>query len=445
MTTITEEKIARLCKFVLSVAKRCGATDCDVGIQVTDSVATNVRMGTVESLKNVVQSRYVSLRVFVGNKSASVSTTEFNRRLLAATISDTVELARESEPDPDGGLAEAEHLARVGRYPDLKLFDPRVSAVDSKRKIELALAAEAAALGFDKRISNSSGSSFKDQSYVFGYASSRGFLGVTTQSYCSLTASVVAGQGSEMKTGSWWHQSCSFEGLESPEEIGHEAARRAIRSLGARKVDSQKCPVVFDPQMASDLLSKLSDAAEGSAIYRKNSFLVDRLGKPIASKLLTIVDDPFIPGGLNSGHWGQGGLRRDKRIIVDQGQLVQYFLGAYDARRLNTVPNGGSSSNLFVQPGERTPEEIIGSVKNGLYLTDISGFGFNQTTGDYSLGASGLWIVDGELAFPVDEITVASTLDQMLQGIVAVGNDLSMRSSTSSPTLLIDSMSIGGK
>lgn len=445
MTTTTEDKIGRLCKFVLSVAKRCGATDCDVVVRVADAVTTNVRMGAVESLKSVVQSRYVSLRVFVGDKCASVSTTEFNRRLLAATISDAVELARESEPDPDSGLAEAAHLARLGSCPDLKLYDPQVSAVDSKRKIELALAAEAAALGFDQRITNSSGAGFKDQSYVFGYASSRGFLGVDTRSYCSLSASVVAGEGSGMKTGSWWHQSCSFNGLASPEEIGHEAARRAIRSLGARKVDSQKCPVVFDPQMASDLLSKLRDAAEGSAIYRKNSFLVDRLGKPIASKLLTIVDDPFIPGGLNSGYWGTGGLRREKRIIVDQGQLVQYFIGTYDARRLKTVPNGGSGSNLFVQPGESTPEQIIGSVNNGLYLTGISGFGFNQTTGDYSLGASGLWIVDGELAFPVDEITVASTLDEMLQGIEAVGNDLSMRSAASSPTLLINSMTIGGK
>jgi PmbA protein len=224
-----------------------------------------------------------------------------------------------------------------------------------------------------------------------------------------------------------------------------EAARRALRSLGARKVDSQKCPVVFDQRMAANLLGKFAEAARGQSIFRKSSFLLDKLGTSVANTNITIVDDPFMPGGLGSYPWGEEGLRRTKRVIVDKGQLEQYFIDGYSARKLKTAPNGGSPSNLYIMPGNKTAAEIIGSVKNGLYLTSISGFGFNQTTGDYSLGAAGLWIVDGQLAFPVDEITVASTMFDMFHAIEAVGNDLAFRSSISAPTLLIGSMTVGGK
>jgi PmbA protein len=445
MAQRTDEQVARLSKYILSAAKRAGATDCDVSITVADSVSTNVRKGEVEALRSVVQSQNIRVRTFVGDRSASVTTTDFNRRTLAATIGDCVETAREADPDPDGGLADADHLHTGEAHAGLRLFDPNILAVDPKHKTELALAAEAAALGFDKRITNSDGASFSDNNWSWGYASSRGFVGVYRRSFCTLQASVIASQGSEMQEGSWWHKTSSFDALDNPESIGQEAARRALRSLGARKVDSQKCPVVFDPRMAANLLSKLKDAADGSYIYRKSSFLVDKLGASIGNKRLTVVDDPFIPGALGSAPWGDGGLKRGRRVIVNEGVLEQYFLGDYAARKLKTVPNGGSESNLYVQAGESAPEEIIASVKNGLYLTGISGFGYNRTTGDYSLGASGLWIENGELAFPVDEITVASTMNDMLHGIEAVGNDLAMRSSVSAPTLLIGSMSIGGK
>jgi PmbA protein len=445
MAGTTEAQLESLAKFILTEAKRCGASDCDVSMRVSDSVDTTVRMGEVESLENAVQSRGLSFRAFVGQNSAVVSTTDFNKNALKNIIRDTVEMAKASEPDPDAGLPEAQYLARAEELAELGLYDPSVSSVEPGRKIEMAKAAEAAARAFDKRITNSEGGSFSDSSKISAYANSRGFVGTIQSSVCSLQASVIASQGTEMQSGAWWHQSRALDSLESPDEIGHEAARRALRALGARKVESQKCPVVFDQRMAANLLGKFLGAAHGGSIYRKSSFLVDKLGTVIASDKLTIVDDPFMKGALGSYPWGDEGLRLSKRVIVDKGKLEQYFIDGYASRKLKMAPNGGSATNLYIEPGETSAEDIIKSVKNGLYLTGISGFGFNQTTGDYSLGASGLWIENGQLSFAVDEITIASTMFDMLHAIEAVGNDLEFRSSIASPTLLIGSMTVGGK
>ena len=444
-TTAAEEKLAALAKFVLAEAKKNGATDCDVNMRVADSVDTTVRMGEVEALETAVQSRHLTFRAYVGKNNAVVSTTDFSRPSLKQAIRDTVEMAKASEPDPDSGLPDAEYLAPAESLPDLNLYDESVSQVEAGRKIELAITAEAAARAFDKRITNSEGAGFSDSSGTTAYANSRGFLGTLSSSVCSLQASVIASQGSEMQSGGWWHQSRSMNALESPESIGEEAARRAIRSLGARKVDSQKCPVVFDQRMAADLIGKLARAADGTAVYRKSSFLVDKLGEMVANKEITIIDDPHMPGRLGSRPWGSEGLKLKKRTIVDAGRLEQFFLDGYAARKLETVPNGGAQSNLYLQPGKSSPEDIIRSVKNGLFLTGISGMGFNAITGDYSLGASGLWIENGELVFAVDEITIASTLIDMLNAIEAVGNDLEFRSSVSSPTILVGRMTVGGK
>lgn len=443
--TTQEDKLISLAKFVLTEAKKCGATDADVSMRVTDSVDTSVRLGEVEALETAVQSCSLSFRAFVDKNNASVSTTDFSRESLKRIIQETVEIAKASEPDPDAGLPEEKFLADGKRLPELALFDPSVSEVEPARKIELAMAAEAAARGYDKRITNSEGGGFSDTSGTSAYANSRGFVGSFSSSVCSLQASVIASEGSEMQSGSWWHQSRSISALESPQSIGEEAARRALRSLGARKVASQKCPVVFDKRMAADLVSKLAGTAAGQAIYRNSSFLVGKLGEVIANKDVTIIDDPFMPGKLGSRPWGPEGLSLHKRIFINEGKLEQYFIDGYSGRKLSLEPNGGSWTNLYLKPGTSTPEEIIRSVKNGLYLTGISGFGFNAVTGDYSLGASGLWIENGELAYAVDEITIASTMLDMMNSIEAVGNDLEFRSSVSAPTLLISRMTIGGK
>jgi len=290
MTTTSERKLTNLAKFILREAKRAGATDCDVQMRVADSVDTSVRMGEVEALETAVQSRTLVLRTFVGQNHAKVTSTNFGRPSLKQLVDDTVAMARASEPDPDAGLPNAEHLASANLLPDLGLFDASVSTVVPERKIELALAAEAAARAFDRRITNSEGGGFSDTSAITVYGSSRGFIGSVAGSMCTLQASVIASAGDEMQSGAWWHQSRSMLGLESPESIGQEAARRALRSLGARKVASQVCPVVFDPRMAADLIQKLAGAAYGQSIFRNSSFLVGKVGEMVANPNVTIIE-----------------------------------------------------------------------------------------------------------------------------------------------------------
>ncbi len=440
-----EQTLANLAEFVVAEAKTAGATDCDVSLYVADSVDTGVRMREVEELGTAVQKQGLSFRAYVGQNSASTSSTDFRRKSVQQMIRDTIEMARASEPDPFAGLPDANHLAKSDHLADLALFDASVATLSPGRKIEMALAAEEAALSFDKRITNSEGAGFSDSSGTYAYANSRGFAGAYKSTRCILQTSVVAGENGGMQSGAWWHQTTCFAELESPESIGREAARRAIRSLGARKVASQQCAVVFDPQMAASLLGKFASAADGAAIYRNSSFLVGKIGQKVASKSLTIVDDGLMPGKLGSRPWGREGLSLNKRTIVRAGRLEQYFLDAYSARKLKELPNGGGITNLYIEPGSTSAEEIIASVQNGLFLTSTSGFGFNAVTGDYSQGAAGIWIENGQLAYPVDEITIAGNLLEMLNCLEVVGNDLAFRGSISSPTLLISRMTVGGK
>jgi PmbA protein len=256
---------------------------------------------------------------------------------------------------------------------------------------------------------------------------------------------VASDKDGEMQTNGWHAASRSFKGLESPEAIGKKAAERALRQLGARKVKSQVVPVVFDQQMAARLIGQFVSAASGRSIDRKSTFLLNKLGEIVASKQVTIVDDPLMKGKLGSRPFDGEGLPMKRRIIVGEGKLLTYLVDAYAGRKLKCEPNSSGTGNLYLEAGDKTAEEIIASVKNGLYLTSVSGSGVNGVTGDYSLGASGMWIEDGKLAYPVSGITVASNLLDMFAGIIAVGNDLEFRSSTSSPTILIDKMTVAGE
>ena len=327
----------------------------------------------------------------------------------------------------------------------MKLSDDAASKLSAKEKIAMAMAAEAAARAVDSRINNSKGAGFSDARGVTVKANSRGLLAAYEGSSCSLSATVIATDEAGMQLGGWGSSSRSLAGLQSPETIGKIAAEHALRQLGARRVKSQSCPVVFDPQMAARLVSQFVAAAGGRSIYRKSSFLLDKLGKVVASGLVNIVDDPLIPGGLASRPFDGEGLPSSKRVIVGDGILETYLLGVYSARKLGKTPNGGSTSNLYLKAGTTSPDDIIASVKNGLYLTSVSGPGFNATTGDYSVGASGLWIENGKIAFPVQGITIAGNVVDMFNGIEAVGSDLEFRSSVNAPTIKVSKMMIAGE
>lgn len=438
----SKDSLLTAARLVIEEAGRLGASDCEIAIAAGQSTDVGVRLGDVEKLEGA-NSRGLTFQAFVGHRSASNHTSDFRKTALAAMVAETIAMAKASEEDPFAGLPEKEHLATA--VPELGLLDPAVAAVSPERKIEMALAAEKAARDADTRISNSQGAKYSDRSGITVYANSLGFVGSYSGSMCSIYAGVVASQDGQMQVGGWGAASRSLSGLETPQSVGQEAARRALRMLGAKKVKSQVVPVVFDPQMAASLLGHFVGAAVGSHVYRNSSFLAGKLGEMVARDTITIIDDPLMIGALGSRPFDGEGLPMRKRTIVEKGKLATYLLNSYAARKLSTVPNCGGTGNLYLEPGCQSPEEIIASVENGLYLTSVSGPGFNMVTGDYSLGASGIWIENGELAFPVEGITIASNLLAMFANIDAVGNDLVFRSSTVSPTIKIASMTVAGE
>jgi len=458
-----------LAELIVTEAKKRGATDCNVAISAGEEVNVGVRMGEVEELTGS-QGRGLDFRAFVGKKSALTSTSDFRPEAIVQMVADTVAMAAATEEDEYAGLPEVEHFANPDAVPDLKMFDATIADLPIDRKIELALASEAAARSSDARITNSEGASFASERNVIVIANSRGFHGSYEGTACSLSASVVASEAGKvpwtsplqclrnlwhtrrlanaptMQVGSWYHASRSLSGLESAEKIGKTAAQHALRQLGGRKVPSQEVPVVFDPQMASRLLGQFVGCAHGSHVYRNSSFLAGKLNEVVAASDLVIIDDGHIPGALGSRPFDIEGLPTTRRVIVENGRLLQYLVDAYAARRIGNgiKPNSGRTSNLFIKAGKVSPKDIIASVQNGLYLTNVSGPGFNAVTGDYSLGASGIWIENGELAYPVEQITVAGNVLEMFKSIEAIGNDLELRSSTSAPTIKIGKMMVSG-
>jgi PmbA protein len=288
----------------------------------------------------------------------------------------------------------------------------------------------------------------------YAYASSQGFSGAYETSSFSLSATPVAAQNGEMQRDSWYHVTRKRSRLDAPEEIGRVAARRALRRLGARRVKTAEVPVIFDPETAASLLRHIAGAAAGPALYRQASFLLGKLGQPIAAPSITIVDDGTMPGGLGSRPFDGEGLPIRKTVVVDNGVLASYLLDTYTGRKLglpsthHAARDGSgvsvSTTNLFLAPGTASPDELVRSVKQGLYVTELIGFGVNGVTGDYSRGAVGLWIDNGELAYPVEEITVAGNLLEMFHAVEGVGNDLVFRDRTAAPTVLIGRMTVAG-
>jgi PmbA protein len=439
----TQQRLESLAAFVVTKARQYGATDCEVSISESESVEIGVRLGEVEEL-NGAQGRGLRFRALVGFNSASTTTSDFRRDAVARMIKATVAMAKASEGDEFAGLPEAHMFAKS--LPALDLFDESLGKVNEDDKIKLALKAEAAARAADPRISNSNGAGFSDTRGYSVFANSRGFVGSYGGTSCGLHVSVLASEnGGPMQVGGWSSSSRRFADIETPESIGAEAARRALRHLGARKVKTQAVPVVFDQQMAARILGQLVGAAHGSHVYRKSSFLAGKIGEIIAAKDLVIVDDGTIKGAMGSRPFDEEGLPVVRRVLVEDGKLQSYLMDSYSARKLGVTPNSGSVCNLFIQAGKHTPAEIIASVQNGLYLTSVSGPGFNAVTGDYSMGASGIWIENGELAYPVEKITVAGNLLEMFKSIEMIGSDLEFRSRVVAPTLKIAKMQVSGK
>lgn len=453
-------ELQQLALDLLESAMKSGATAADCIIREGNEFSTTVRCNEVEHLKEA-GSKAVGLRVFWGHRTASAYTSDFSPKGMERLVSSAIASARVTSEDPCAGLADPEW---VGKYPgDLDLFSEDVTRLEAATMIELARRAEQAAFAFDPRIKNSEGASF-DAAYGRKIlATSQGFLGEYRRSSCSLSVVPVAVPDPNQAAGTlgmerdyWYSVSRRFAGLEPPEEVGRKAAERAVRRLGARKVATCRVPVVFDQRTARSLLGSLLDALNGDAIYRGASFLAGKLGERIASEAVTILDDATLPGRFGSAPFDDEGVRAGRTIVIERGILKSYLLNCYTARKLGMRTTGNAarglagnpgigSNNFFLERGSADPEEIIRSVENGFYVTEFMGFGVNVVTGDISHGAAGLWIENGELAYPVEEVTVAGNLGEILGGITMVGADLEFRGPVASPTLKVEEMTVAGR
>jgi PmbA protein len=436
---------------VLGRARARGATEADGFLIEEQHFSASVRLGQVDTVKHSREQR-LSLRVFAGRASAAASTSDLSRASLERVVDEATALARVTAEDPHAGLPRPADL--ITTVPDLELEERGGEELTPEAKIELARQAEAAALESDPRIANSEGAEYWDRRARYVYATSHGFAhGYATTAF-GLSVSPIASANGQMQRDSWYSAARHRAALEDPAAIGRTAARRALRRLGGRKVKTVEVPVVFDPDTAASLVRAIAGAASGPGLYRRASFLLDRLGKRIAAPTVTIVDDGLIPRALGSRPFDGEGLATRSTVVVGEGVLESYLLDSYSARKLGLrsthhasrdgVGVGVSTTNLMLKPGPTPPEELIRSVKSGLYVTELIGFGVNGVTGDYSRGAVGLWIEDGELTYPVEEVTVAGNLLEMFGAIEGIGNDLRLRDRTVSPTLLVGRMVVAG-
>jgi PmbA protein len=437
---------------ILNLAKSKGASQGDVVMVESDSFFVTVRMGEVEKISQAGEKR-LGLRLFLGNSSATASTSDISKKSIEKLVDDTVQMAHATAQDPQGGLPLADALAR--EVPDLDLLDDTAHGVTVDEKIQMALQTETAALSYDSRITNSEGAEFSNQFGRVIYVSSHGFAGEYSGSTFGHSVSPVAKQNGSMQRDYWYSSNRKFAKLETPKSVGEKAAKRVLRRLGGRKVKTCEVPVVLDQDMAASLLRNLSSALSGYALYKGASFLAGMLGTKIGSELLTVIDDGTIPGALGSRPFDAEGLPTGKKMVVEKGELKSYLLDTYSGKKLGMAstgnasrsvgePPGVSPANFYLVPGNHSPEQIIGSVQSGLYITEMIGFGVNMVTGDYSRGAAGLWIENGELTFPVEEITIAGNLKEMFQNIEMVGNDLEMRGRIAAPTVKISKMTVAG-
>ncbi len=437
---------------LLAKAKRGGATEADIIIADGETFSVQVRLGAVDRLTKA-REKHLGLRVFVGKRSASTSTSNFSADSLDQLVTETCILAKAVVEDQVSGLPAADQMA--GEKPDLDLYDP--TRLNTEQQIELAKRVEAAAMSTDERVTNSEGGDFDSSSGRVVLGNSHGFLGEYQSSSFSMSVSPVATdpETGAMQRDAWYDVQRKFAKLATPESVGLEAARRTVRKLGAKKVATQRVPVVFDSETAGSLMGNLCSAVSGYSLYKGASFLAGQLDKSLAPEYVTVYDDGRVVGGLGSRPFDGEGLPTRKTTVVERGVLKSYLLDTYSGRKLGMASTGNASrsvgenpsvgpTNFYLAPGTKTAQDIIKTVKQGLYVTDLIGFGINMVTGDYSRGAAGFWIEGGELAYPVEEITIAGNLKEMFAGIEMIGSDLVFRGRIASPTVKIAEMMVAG-
>ena len=449
-----ETDLKALATDVVGRAMAGGSTAAECVVREGDEFSTVVRLGQVETLKES-GSRAIGVRVFFGKRSASTYSSDLSRDALDRMLNSALELAKITSEDPNAGIPEASQLGSIPG--DLDLYYEDVYSLPGEQRIDYARRAEKTALDYDPRIKNSEGGSFDAATGHKVLANSHGFVGEYRRSYCSVAAVPIAkDEKGAMQRDYWYSVARSLRRLESPEQVGKVAAERTLRRLGARKIKTAHVPVVLDPLVANSILEHIFEGVNGDSVYRGASFLAGKLGQKIAGDNVTVIDDGTMPGGFGTSPFDGEGVPTRRTIVIENGVLKSYLLNTYTAKklRLQTTANasrglagtpGIGPGNYFLQPGTKPPKGLIAGIPQGLYVTEFLGHGVNLVTGDYSRGASGLWISGGELTYPVEEITVAGNLREMWSNVAEIGNDLEFRGSVASPTIRIEGMTVAGE
>ena len=436
----------------LELARKLGAEESEVTVLDGNEFEVTVRMGNVEQLKES-GSCGAGIRVLLGTRAGSAYTSDLSVDGLKRMVSSAIELARIASEDPFAGLPPDDELGI--HQGELELFDEGLATLATDTKIEMAREAEKAAMAVDSRIVNSEGGSFSSYTTTRAFASSHGFAGSYVTSSATLSAAPVVEENGKLQRDYWYSSALRLDRLEPAELVGRKAGERVIRRLGARKVPTTKVPIVFEPRTARSLIGHVFEAIAGEAVYRNSSFLAGMLGEQVAASSVTIIDDSTVPGLFGSSPFDDEGVRSRRTVVVENGVLRSYLLNSYAARKLGLRTTGNASrgitgnastghGNLYLQAAAATPESIISSLPRGLYVTELLGSGVNIVNGDYSRGAVGLWIEGGSLAYAVEEVTIASTLRHMLEGIQEIGSDLEFRGSVAAPTILVGEMMVSG-
>ena len=440
--THSPDTLRQIAQDLVQYAMKQGASACSAEVSEGIGQAVTVRQGEVETIE-YNRDKGLGISVYIGKQRGSASTSDFSPQAIRDSVDAALNIARFTASDDCAGLPQKEMLAT--EFPDLDLYHPWLLDVDSA--IELAGRCEKAAFAADKRISNSEGASVNVHEANFIYANSLGFMGGFPTTRHSISCSMIAGKNAAMQRDYWYSEARDAADLLSAEEVGRITAERTVRRLKARKLSTMQVPVLFEAPIAASLLGSFVSAVSGSSLYRKSSFLLDQLDKPVFSANVRIDDVPDLRKGLASGAFDGEGVKTQRRTIVDNGVLQGYFLATYSACKLGmrSTGNAGGTHNLIVRPGELDFKGLLKKMGKGLLVTELLGSGVNAVTGDYSRGAAGFWVEHGEIQYPVEEFTIAGNLKDMYKHIVEVGNDVLISGSRQCGSILIENMMVAGQ
>lgn len=418
-----------------------GATGAEVGVSMESGLSATARLGEVETIEHH-RSRGLGLTVYIGQRKGSASTSDLSPAAMRETVAAACRIARHAAEDPCAGLPDIGLLATD--FPDLDLYYPW--AIEPEAAIELAVACESAARNHHTDISNSEGASLNTFEGLRVMGNSLGFLHGYASSRHSLSVSVIGERGQQMQRDDWWTVARDARDLQSPEEVGRIAAERTIRRLGARSLSTRQCPVIFAADVAASLLGHFIGAIRGGNLYRKSSFLLDQLGKPVFPDFVQIHEQPHLKKALGSVPYDAEGVRTVPHHLVRNGILESYVLSTYSARKLGmtSTGNAGGVHNLIIDPGTLDQAGLLQKMGTGLLVTELMGQGVNLVTGDYSRGAAGFWVENGTIQYPVEEFTIAGNLRDMLKTLVAVGNDVDLRGNTRTGSIMLEQLTIAG-